>query len=170
MWSRFTQRAQEIVFLAQTEAQSLQGNEVNAEHLALALLRSESVMRPALFDALTAPEETVRQAILARLPIMNLAPSQEMRLSESGIQVIDGAYSEARTLKENFIGLEHLLLGVLNTKGAASEILNAFGLTLEGTREAIRNLPPDIRKADRSQTLYKTAALLFAALLRRKKR
>ena len=170
MWSRFTNRAQEVVFIAQAEAQLLQGEEVDAEHLALALLRSESVMRSALFAALTAPEETVRQAIFARLPATNAAPGQEMRLGESGKQAIDGAYTEARTLKENFIGLEHLLLGVLSTTSAASEILNDFGLTLAGTREAVRNLPADVRKADRSRTLHKTLALFCAALLRRKKR
>ena len=170
MWVRFTDRAREIVFAAQKETEWLFTDKVESGHLALALLRSEDAVISRLFAVLAAPKEDVRKALLALLPVGEKAFEGNINLGESGKRAIHSAYEEARDLNCNYIAGEHLLLGVLSAKDKTSDVLNEFGLTLERTREAVRNLPADVRKADRSRTLYKTMALIFAALLRRKRR
>lgn len=141
-WQRFTERARQIVFRSQQEAIRLGTNEVATEHLLLGLVDDvDSVAVRILVDMgvslqwVTAEVERQAEKRTDRDKI------EDMTLSEDCKRVIDCAYDEANRLDNNFIGSEHLLLGLVReTEGLAAHILTESGVTLERIRNRVEIL------------------------------
>ncbi len=69
---------------------------------------------------------------------------QDMQLTPRAKQVVDLAYAEAKRLQNNYIGGEHLLLGLIaEGEGLAARVLTELGMTLEATREQVRKFQED---------------------------
>lgn len=141
MWQRFTERARKVVFYAQEEAQNFGEGYVSTEHLLLGLVREEDSTAASILRELGLSLSRVRAELEKQLPRGDIGPSQDMTLTPRAKRVIDLAYDKARNLNHNFIGTEHLLLGLIREgDGLAGRVLAKMGATLEEARKAVLKL------------------------------
>ena len=150
MWQRFTERARKAVFYAQEEAGKWNQNQVSPEHLLLGLVREEDSMAARILDHLGVKLEDVRKGVQSRLQPGEdkEGEGKDLQLTPAAKQVIDFAYDEAKRLKDNYIGGEHLLLGILREKARiASETLMELGVTPEGVCEQLEEIKTASRLA-----------------------
>ena len=141
MWQRFTERARRMVFYAQEEAGRLGENYVSTEHLLLGLLRENDSVAARLLDQMGVALPSLRAKIEQEVTQGEGRLGQDMQLTPRSKRVIDLAYDEAKQLNNNYIGTEHLLLGMIREgEGLAGRILMESGVTLEQTRKLLRTL------------------------------
>jgi ATP-dependent Clp protease ATP-binding subunit ClpC len=147
MWQRFTERARRVVFFARDEAERLGENSVGTEHLLLGLVRESDGVAARILDRLGVSRESIRLAVDQHVPHGQEAPGQDYMLTPQAKRMIDLAYEEARRLDNDYIGTEHLLLGLLREEeGLSAKILTGLGADLECIRrqtEAIQSEPPN---------------------------
>lgn len=138
MWEPFTEHARHAVVQAQEEAQGMGHGHIGTEHLLLALLAHtpvESALESLDVD-LDPVRRELRRVSLQRAPGV---PGQEMLFTANAKRVIDFAFAEARRLQHDFIGCEHLLVGVLRVPDStACRAMSASGLDPEGLRAALQ--------------------------------
>src|SRR5947207_5971230 len=156
MWQRFTERARRVVFFAQEEAGRLSQNYVSTEHLLLGLVREDDSVAARIFDCLGGGLSKIRSEVEAKVERGDGRRGQDMQLTPRAKRVIDLAYDEARQLSNNYIGTEHLLLGLIREgEGLAGRVLTSLGITLEKARGEIvllqdndsgtlQEAPPDV--------------------------
>src|SRR5438477_12008047 len=138
MWQRFTERARRVVFFAQEEAGRLGENYVAPEHLLLGLVRESDSVAARIIDRLGVSLGRIRSEIEKQAPHGKGRLGQDMALTPSAKRVIDLAYDEARQLNNNYIGTEHLLLGLIREgEGLAARVLDKLGVNLENTRKVV---------------------------------
>lgn len=141
MWQRFTERARKVVFHAQEEAQRLGEGYVSTEHLLLGLVRETDSMATSALERLGVAFESVRAEIEKQIPPSQSRAGQDMTLTPRAKRVIDLAYDEARNLGNNYIGTEHLLLGLVREEeGLAARVLAKLGVELEALRSVVMSL------------------------------
>ncbi|MBS1715138.1 MAG: hypothetical protein JST30_12460 [Armatimonadetes bacterium] len=137
MWQRFSENARRVVFFAQEEAQGVGEGYVSTEHLLLGLVREECTATRVLHDV-GIDLALVRTEVLRMLPRGEPRTSQDMTLTPRAKRVIDLAYDEARQLNDQFIGTEHLLLGLIREHdGLAGRMLEKMDLTMERARATV---------------------------------
>lgn len=138
MWQRFTERARRVVFFAQEEAGRLGENYVSTEHLLLGLVRENDSVAARILDRLGVSLGRIRSEIERQVARGDGRLGQDMQLTPRAKRVIDLAYDEARQLNNNYIGTEHLLLGLIREgEGLAGRVLNKLGVDLERTRREV---------------------------------
>ena len=138
MWQRFTERARRVVFFAQEEAARLGENYVGTEHLLLGLVRESDSVAARILDRLGVPLGRIRSDIERQVTRGHGNLGQDMQLTPRAKRVIDLAYEEARQLNNNYIGTEHLLLGLIREgDGLAARVLVKLGADLERTRREV---------------------------------
>jgi hypothetical protein len=141
MWQRFTERARRVVFFAQEEAARLGENYVGTEHLLLGLVREEDSVAGRLLHRLEISPGRIRSEIEKQVTRGSGNLGQDMQLTPRAKRVIDLAYEEARSLNNNYIGTEHLLLGLIGEEdGLGGKVLRDLGATLEQTRQEVRTM------------------------------
>ncbi len=141
MWQRFTERARRVVFFAQEEAGRLGENYVSTEHLLLGLVRENDSVAARILDRMGIPFGRIRTEIERQVARGDGRMGQDMQLTPRAKRVIDLSYDEARLLKNNYIGTEHLLLGMLReNEGLAGRVLAKLGVEIERAREEVRVL------------------------------
>ena len=141
MWQRFTERARRVVFFAQEEAGRLGENYVSTEHLLLGLVRENDSVAARILDRIGVSLGRVRSEIERQVARGDGRLGQDMQLTPRAKRVIDLAYDEARQLNNNYIGTEHLLLGLIREgEGLAGRVLNKLGVDLERTRREVMQL------------------------------
>ncbi len=141
MWQRFTERARKVVFYAQEEAQKFGEGYVSTEHLLLGLVRESDSVAARVLERLGVSLNRIRAEVEKQLPRGDARPSQDMTLTPRAKRVIDLAYDEARNLNNNYIGTEHLLLGLIREgDGLAGRVLAKLGVELERARREVMNL------------------------------
>src|SRR5438105_3078104 len=141
MWQRFTERARRVVFFAQEEAGRLGENYVSTEHLLLGLVRENDSVAARILDRMGVSLGRIRSEIERQVTRGDGRLGQDMQLTPRAKRVIDFAYDEARQLSNNYIGTEHLLLGLIREgEGLAGRLLAKLGVDLERAREEIRAL------------------------------
>src|SRR2546421_7575977 len=160
MWQRFTERARRVVFFAQEEAARLGENYVGTEHLLLGLVRESDSVAARILDRLGVPLGRIRADIERQVTRGHGNLGQDMQLTPRAKRVIDLAYEEARQLNNNYIGTEHLLLGLIREgDGLAARVLVKLGADLERTRREVyamqegENQPSHSRSRSRTPTL-----------------
>lgn len=139
MWRKFTERARKAVYEAQAEAQDLARTDVATEHLLLGLLGDpeSSAGRILLTMNMLAPD--LRELILKNALKGDASKPGEMVLSPEGKRVVELAYEEAQALGNDFIGTEHLLIGLAREEnGMAGRLLRGSGFDLVEARLAAR--------------------------------
>jgi len=138
MWQRFTERARRVVFYAQEEAGRLGENYVSTEHLLLGLVRESESMAGRILDRMGVSLGRIRSEIERQVTRGDNKASQDMQLTPRAKRVIDLAYDEARQLNDNYIGTEHLLLGLIREgEGLAGRVLAKLNVDLETTRREL---------------------------------
>ena len=135
MFERFTERARQVVVLAQEEARSLKHNYIGTEHLLLGLLREEEGVAARVFDKLEISVEEVRAAVVRIVGSGEEVPQGQIPFTPRAKKVLELALREALSLGHNYIGTEHILLGLIREEeGVATRIL----LDLDADPEKIR--------------------------------
>src|SRR5438876_11210893 len=138
MWQRFTERARKVVFYAQEEAQKFGEGYVSTEHLLLGLVRESDSVAARVLEKLGISLNRIKSEVEKQLPRGDHKPVQEMTLTPRAKRVIDLAYDEARNLNNNYIGTEHLLLGLIREgDGLGARVLVKLGADLERTRREV---------------------------------
>ena len=142
MFERFTERARQVVVLAQDEARALKHNYIGTEHILLGLLREEEGLAVRVLDALDVTVEEVRGQVARIVGRGDQAPTGEMPFTARAKKVLELALREALSLGHEYIGTEHILLGLAReTEGVAARILLDFDADAERIRnEVIRRL------------------------------
>jgi RNA polymerase sigma factor (sigma-70 family) len=149
VWGLFTERARRIVHLAREEAMRLDENFVGTEHLLLGLARvPESVGARLLVERFGLSLESLRAEIDEQAIRGSGYGGGELQLSPRGKRVIDLAVEEARRLRNNYIGAEHLRLGLLREGyGLAARVLTNHGVDFESARRAVEALQVEALQA-----------------------
>lgn len=151
MWQRFTERARKVVFYAQEEAQKFGEGYVSTEHLLLGLVRESDSVAARVLEKLNISLSKIRAEVEKQLPRGDARPSQDMTLTPRAKRVIDLAYDEARNLNNNYIGTEHLLLGLIREgDGLAGRVLAKLGVDLERARREVTALQDNETQSGRS--------------------
>lgn len=161
MWQRFTDRARKVIFYAQEEAQRLGETQVSTEHLLLGLVRETDSVAVRILDRLGVSPQRIRAEIERYATRGEARYGAEMQLTSRAKRVIDLAYDEARQLNNNYIGTEHLLLGLIREgEGLAARVLHKLGVDLDRARREVMNLqehegqsPPSRPQRSRTPTL-----------------
>lgn len=137
MNSRFTARAIKVLELAQYEAKELGHNYVGTEHLLLGLIREgEGVAAKALLS-LEIDLDLVRKQIEAMIG-QGDGSNEEFSYTPRAKRVMELAVAESQELGHNYIGTEHILLGLIHeNEGVAAKVLSALGAEVESVREVV---------------------------------
>src|SRR5271157_1504667 len=162
-FEKFSERARRVLTLAQEEAQHLNHSYIGTEHILLGLLREEDGVAAKVLVSLGANLGKVRSGVEFIIGRGEKPNTGEIGLTPRAKRVIELAIDEARHLGHNYIGTEHLLLGLLHEGGGvAAGVLDSFGITLEQVRnETIKILSQNANKQPRPATksLSKTQTL-----------
>ncbi len=135
MFERFTERARQVVVLAQEEARSLKHNYIGTEHLLLGLLREDEGVAARVFEKLDISVEEVRAAVVRIVGSGEEIPQGQIPFTPRAKKVLELALREALSLGHNYIGTEHILLGLIREEeGVATRIL----LDLDADPEKVR--------------------------------
>ena len=139
---RFTARAREVVVHAQAEAQALGHNYIGTEHLLLGLLRTEEGVATVALGSLGVAYEPVRSEVERVVGTSAKAPvAGRLPFTPRSKKVLELALRESLALKHNYIGTEHILLGLAGEgEGVAAEILDRLGADVESVRRAVIGL------------------------------
>jgi ribosomal protein L37AE/L43A len=134
-FDRFTERARKVLSLAQEEAQRLQHNYIGTEHLLLGLVGEGEGVAAKVLTHLGVDLEKVRKAVEGIIGRGERVVLGEIGLTPRAKKVIELAVDEARRLNHDFIGTEHLLLGLIREgEGIGAGVLESFGLSLQQVR------------------------------------
>jgi len=142
MFERFTERARQVVVLAQEEARTLKHNYIGTEHILLGLLREEEGLAARVLESLDINVERVRAQVVRIVGSGEEVTSGQIPFTPRAKKVLELALREALSLGHNYIGTEHILLGLVReNEGVAARILLDFDADSEKIRnEVIRML------------------------------
>lgn len=141
MWQRFTERARKVIFYAQEEAGALGENYVSTEHLLLGLVRENDSVAARILDRLGVQRDQIRLEIMQVVARGDGRTLQDMQLTPRAKRVIDLAYREAHLLGNNYIGTEHILLGLIGEgDGLAGRVLTKLAVDLDSARDVVRHI------------------------------
>jgi len=141
-FGKFTERARKVLTLAQEEAQRFNHNYIGTEHVLLGLVKEGEGVAAKVLSNLGVELDNVRSAVEFIIGRGERTVSGEIGLTPRAKKVIELAVDEARRLNHNYIGTEHLLLGLLREgEGVAASVLESLGVSLEKVRaETVRTL------------------------------
>jgi hypothetical protein len=150
MFQRFTERARLVVVLAQEEARTLKHNYIGTEHILLGLLREEEGLAARVLDSLEITVARTRAQVVRIVGSGEELTSGQIPFTPRAKRVLELALHASLSLGHNYIGTEHLLLGLgQENAGVAARILLDFNADSEKIRnEVIRSLSePEPRRA-----------------------
>lgn len=134
-FEKFSERARRVLTIAQREARHFNHNYVGTEHVLLGLLQEEEGVAAKVLANLGLVLNKVRSAVEFAMGHGDKPTSSEVGLTPRAKRVIELAIDEARNLGHNYIGTEHLLLGILREGGGvAVSVLEGFGINVEQVR------------------------------------
>ena len=149
MWQRFTERARRAILLAQEEAGKMNSSHVGTEHLLLGLLRENEGVAAQVLLQTGLSLALIREEVEDEIDQNDAPAGSEPKLTPRAKRVLELAADEARQMKHNYIGTEHLLLALIREKdGVAAKVLRKLGLDLEKARQQVREyLGPETKEA-----------------------
>src|SRR5437773_4637107 len=142
MYDRFTDRARKVMQLANQEAARLHHEYIGTEHILLGLVKEGSGVAANVLKNLDADLAKIRSEVeeLVQASLEVGTPGKLPRTPRAK-KVTEYSIEEARKLNHNYVGTEHLLLGLLREQeGIAAQVLMNLGLRLEDVREEVLNL------------------------------
>ena len=141
MFERFTDRARRVVVLAQDEARSLNHNYIGTEHLLLGLITEGEGVAAKALESLDINKDAVRTAVIDIIGEGEKPVEGHIPFTPRAKRVFELSLREALQLGHNYIGTEHLLLGLLKEgEGVASQVLIKLGADLGKVRQTVIEL------------------------------
>jgi len=142
MFNRFTERARKVILLAKEEAKRFNHDYIGTEHILLGLIREGEGVAAAVLASMGLNSEKIRLEVEKFVqPGPTTIISGDIPFTPRAKKVIELAMDEARSLGHNYIGTEHLLLGLIKEgEGVAAQVLVSMGLDLEKVRMEIMSL------------------------------
>lgn len=142
MFERFTDRARKVMQLANQEAQRFNHEYIGTEHILLGLVKEGSGVAANVLKNLDIDLKKVRLEVEKFVQTgPDMVTIGRLPQTPRAKKVIDYSIEEARNLNHNYVGTEHLLLGLLREQeGVAAQVLMSLGLKLEDVREEVLNL------------------------------
>jgi len=141
MFERFTDRARRVVVLAQEEARLLNHNYIGTEHILLGLIHEGEGVAAKALESLGISLEAVRQQVEEIIGQGQAAPTGHIPFTPRAKKVLELSLREALQLGHNYIGTEHILLGLIREgDGVAAQVLHGFGADLDRVRERVTEL------------------------------
>jgi len=142
MFNRFTERARKVILLAKEEAKRFNHDYIGTEHILLGLVREGEGVAAAVLASLGLSADKIRFEVEKLVqPGPATIVSGDIPFTPKAKKVIELAMEEARSLGHNYIGTEHLLLGLIREgEGVASQVLMNLGLELDKVRMEVMNL------------------------------
>jgi ATP-dependent Clp protease ATP-binding subunit ClpC len=141
MFERFTQSSRRVVVLAQEEARNLDHNYIGTEHLLLGLLREHEGVAARALESLGITLEAVRREVEEVIGRGQQAPSGHMPFTPRAKKILELALREALGQGKNYIGTEHILLGLIREgDGLGVQILMKLGAPPEALRARVLEL------------------------------
>jgi ATP-dependent Clp protease ATP-binding subunit ClpC len=138
MFERFTERARRVVVLAQEEARMLDHNWIGTEHILLGLIREGEGVAAKTLESLGISLDAVRQQVEEIIGQGQQAPSGHIPFTPRAKKVLELSLREALQLGHNYIGTEHILLGLIHEgDGVAAQVLVGLGVDLDRTRQVV---------------------------------
>jgi ATP-dependent Clp protease ATP-binding subunit ClpC len=138
MFERFTDRARGVVVLAQEEAQLLKHNYIGTEHILLGLARDNGSVAGRALRRLSIDVEAVRAEVLEIIGRGGESPSGHIPFTPRAKKVLELSLREALQLGHNYIGTEHILLGLVREgEGVAAQVIVKRGVDLDRVRETV---------------------------------
>jgi ATP-dependent Clp protease ATP-binding subunit ClpC len=139
VFERFTERARQVVVLAQDEARALKHNYIGTEHILLGLLREEEGLAARVLESLDITVEEVRAQVARIVGQGDEVTTGQIPFTPRAKKVLDLSLREALSLGHNHIGTEHILLGLAReNEGVAAQILLDFGVDAETIRKEMK--------------------------------
>ena len=133
-FSRFTKRARHVVVLAQEKARELRHGQVDTEHLLLGLIAEEEGIGGRVVIGVAGSRAAAEEAVLAALTPGTEKPPTHIPFTQANKTVLRATLDEALGMGHNYIGTEHILLGLLKVdEGRAAEALHRLGVTYQDT-------------------------------------
>src|SRR5450830_1047511 len=141
MFERFTDRARRVVVLAQEEARMLNHNYIGTEHILLGLIHEGEGVAAKALESLGISLDAVRAQVQEIIGEGQQAPSGHIPFTPRAKKVLELSLREALQLGHNYIGTEHILLGLIREgEGVAAQVLNKLGADLNRVRQQVIQL------------------------------
>jgi ATP-dependent Clp protease ATP-binding subunit ClpC len=141
VFERFTDRARHVVVLAQEEARMLNHNYIGTEHILLGLIHEGEGVAALALERLGISQQAARERVKEIIGQGSNPPAGHIPFTPRAKKVLELALREALQLGHNYIGTEHILLGLLREEeGVAAQVLTQLGATLDDVREAVIEL------------------------------
>jgi len=142
MFERFTDRARKVMALANQEAQRFNHEYIGTEHILLGLVKEGSGVGATVLKNLDVDIKKLRLEIEKQVKSgPDMVTMGKLPQTPRAKKVIEYAIEEARALNHNYVGTEHILLGILReSEGIAAQVLMSLGLKLEDVRQEVLNL------------------------------
>jgi ATP-dependent Clp protease ATP-binding subunit ClpC len=141
VFERFTDKARRAVVLAQEEARMLNHNYIGTEHILLGLIHEGEGVGARALQALNISLEAVRLEVEAIVGEGRAAPTGHIPFTPRAKKVLELSLREALQLGHNYIGTEHILLGLIREgEGVAAEVLRKLGADLNRVRQTVIQL------------------------------
>jgi ATP-dependent Clp protease ATP-binding subunit ClpA len=138
MFERFTDRARRVVVLAQEEARLLNHNYIGTEHILLGLIHEGEGVAAKALESLGISLEAVRTQVVEIIGEGQSAPTGHIPFTPRAKKVLELSLREALQLGHNYIGTEHILLGLIREgEGVAAQVLLKLGAHLQRGRERV---------------------------------
>jgi ATP-dependent Clp protease ATP-binding subunit ClpC len=138
MFERFTDRARQVVVLAQEEARLLYHNYIGTEHILLGLVHEGEGVAAKVLESLGISLEAVREQVETMVRRGEQAPAGHIPFTPRAKKVLELSLSEALQLGHNYIGTEHILLGLIREgEGVAAQVLSRLGADLHRIRQQV---------------------------------
>jgi len=141
VFERFTDRARRVVVLAQEEARHLNHNYIGTEHILLGLLNEGEGIAAQALESLDIDLASVRDEVVKIIGQGQQSPSGHIPFTPRAKKVLELSLREALQLGHNYIGTEHILLGLIREgEGVAAQVLQQLGAELQKVRQTVIQL------------------------------
>jgi ATP-dependent Clp protease ATP-binding subunit ClpC len=158
-FERFTDRARRVLVLAQEEARRLNHSFIGTEHILLGLISEGDGVAAQALDQLDVSLQKVREKVEETVGVSLTTPTGSASFTPRAKKVLELALREALQLGHNYIGTEHLLLGLLREgEGVAAQVLVSLGVDLRSVREQVMRVLEGYRGSETPNTRGSLAA------------
>jgi ATP-dependent Clp protease ATP-binding subunit ClpB len=143
--NRFTEKAEAAVRAAQTLATRYSNQQIEVEHLLLALLEQEGGLVSSVLNKAAVNTEALRQAVeaeIGKFPKVSgpSGPVDQVYITARLNKVFVAAEDEAKKLKDDYISVEHLLLAIIDEGGAAGRVLSTLGASRQRLEAVLKEV------------------------------
>jgi len=153
LFERFTDRARRVVVLAQEEARLLNHNYIGTEHILLGLIHEGEGVAARALESMGISLESVRSQVVEIIGQGSQAPSGHIPFTPRAKKVLELSLREALQLGHNYIGTEHILLGLIREgEGVAAQVLQQLGADLPKVRQTVIQLLSGVQGEESTPT------------------